>query len=67
METTAIIVSPKYIGLGFMGTVSQIVTIVKKPLFPPLVHDDTTRFFVCAVGIVISLYILYRTIRSLNE
>lgn len=41
-------------------------TIVKKPLFPPLVHDDATRTAICLVGIVVCLYVLYRVMRHFN-
>lgn len=47
--------------------VSEITTIVKKPLLPPLIHDDITRLIVCAVGILLFSYILYRIAKVLNE
>ncbi len=47
--------------------IGQTVTIVKKPLLPPMIHDDTTRIVVCLIGIVISIYFLYRMGKSLNE
>ena len=40
---------------------------IKKPLLPPLVHDDTTRLIVCTIGILLASYILYRIGKSLNE
>ncbi len=67
------IVLPNITGLGFMGTVSQILLCYqnsppnKKPLLPPLVHDDISRIFISTVGILICSYILYRLWRSLNE
>jgi len=36
------------------------MTIVKRPLIPALVHDDTTRIIICIVGLIIVSYILYR-------
>ena len=36
------------------------VTIIKKPLFPALVHDDTTRIIVCVVCLLLVSYILYK-------
>lgn len=50
-----------------MVSVSQIVTIVKKPLLPPLVHDDTSRMIISVIGIIVFSYILYRIGKSLNE
>lgn len=50
-----------------LNLLAQSETIVKRPLLPPLVHDDTTRTIVCLVVIVISLIILYRVGKSLNE
>ena len=47
--------------------IGQTVTIVKKPLLPPMIHDDTTRIVVCLIGIVIGIYFLYRIGKSLNE
>lgn len=42
-------------------------TVVSKPLFPPLVHDDTTRVAICVVGIVVCLYVLYRVMRYFDS
>lgn len=50
-----------------LGLLGQTVTIVKKPLLPPLIHDETTKMIVCSVGIVIGLLILYKVGKSLNE
>lgn len=38
-------------------------TVVSRPLFPPLVHDDDTRLVICVVGVVVCLYVLYRVMR----
>lgn len=40
--------------------------IVSRPLCPPLIHDDFTRLVVIAVGLVVSLYVLYRVMRYFN-
>lgn len=42
-----------------MELFGQVVTIVKKPLFPPLVHDDTTRIIICVIALLIVSFTLY--------
>jgi hypothetical protein len=39
-------------------------TIVKKPLFPTLIHDDTTRIIILLVILVVCLYTLFQLIRK---
>lgn len=39
-------------------------TIVKKPLFPALVHDDTTRIIILSVILVFCIVTLYRLARK---
>jgi hypothetical protein len=40
--------------------IMQVVTIVRKPICPTLVHNDSLRLIICGVGIVVCSYILYR-------
>jgi len=42
-----------------INLIGQVVTIVKKPLVPILVHDPVTRIYICAIGILIILSVLY--------
>lgn len=42
-----------------INLIGQVVTIVKKPLVPTLVHDPGTRIYICAIGILIILSVLY--------
>lgn len=42
-------------------------TVVSKPLFPPLIHDDQTRIAVEVVGIVVCLFVLYRVMRHFDS
>lgn len=60
------IVSPNISDLVAMVTVSTIVSQIKKPLFPPLVHDDASRIIIEVIGILVAFYILYRMSKSLN-
>lgn len=38
-------------------------TVVKRPLCPTLIHDDTTRMVVMAVGLLVCIYAIYRVMR----
>lgn len=42
-----------------INLIGQVVTIVKKPLCPTLIHDPVTRVYVCAIGLIIVLFTLY--------
>ena len=42
-----------------ISLIGQVVTIVKKPLVPTLVHDPVTRVYICAIGLLLVLSILY--------
>lgn len=42
-----------------MNLIGQVVTIVKKSLVPTLVHDPITKIYICAIGLLIVLSILY--------
>lgn len=42
-------------------------TVVSKPLFPPLVHDEETRVAVCLVGLLFCAFVLYRVMRYFNS
>lgn len=43
-----------------MNLIGQVVTIVRKPLCPTLIHDPMTRAYVCAIGLLLVLSILYK-------
>jgi len=42
-----------------IGLFGQVVTIVRKPLLPTLVHDPITRIYICAIGLLLVLSVLY--------
>jgi hypothetical protein len=44
----------------------QTLTIVKRPLCPTFIHDDTTRLIVSVIGIVICSGILWKVLRKFN-
>jgi hypothetical protein len=37
--------------------------VIKKPLFPALVHDDTTRIIILSVILIICIVTLYHLIK----
>lgn len=39
--------------------IGQVVTIVKKPLLPQMVHDDTTRTIISIIGLILVSFTLY--------
>lgn len=45
----------------------QTVTLVKRPICPTFVHDDTTRLVICVVGVILCSYLHYRILRYLNS
>lgn len=47
--------------------IMQVVTIVRKPICPTLVHDETTRVIICVVGIVISILCMYKLMVYFNK
>ena len=49
-----------------MILLAQTVTIVKKPLCPTFIHDDISRLFICAVGILLCVGVLYFIMRYFN-
>lgn len=42
-----------------MNLLGQVVTIIRKSLLPTLVHDPITRIYICAIGLLIVLSVLY--------
>lgn len=40
---------------------------VTKPLFPPLIHDESTRLTIILLLLPLSLYLLYRTMRYYGQ
>lgn len=40
--------------------IGQVVTIVKKPLVPQLVHDESTRIIICVIGLILVSFTLYK-------
>jgi len=44
----------------------QTVTIVKRPICPTFVHDDTTRMVICVVGTLLCIYLHYRILKYFN-
>lgn len=41
-------------------------SIVRRPICPTFVHDETTRVVICVVGIILCLLAHYRIIRYFN-
>lgn len=50
-----------------MNLLAQYNYKVNKPLVPTLVHDDNTRIIICAVGILLASFALYKIFRYYNE
>lgn len=42
-------------------------SIVRRPLCPTFVHDETTRVVICVVGIVLCLYANYKILKYFNS
>lgn len=42
-----------------INLLAQTITIVKKPLLPQMVHDDTTRTIILIIGLVLVSFTLY--------
>lgn len=49
-----------------MSLLAQYNFKVNRPLVPTLVHDDTTRLIICAVGIVLASFTLYKIMKYYN-
>lgn len=41
-------------------------SVVRRPICPTFVHDDTTRVVICVVGIVLCLWANYRILKYFN-
>jgi len=46
--------------------ITQIISIVSKPIVPTFVHDDPTRIFLSLIGLLLLSAILYRVVRYYN-
>ena len=55
-------------GLNMMISilVSQIETLVKKPLCPTLIHDETNRLVIILCMLVPTYFILWKVMRYFN-
>lgn len=45
----------------------QTTNIIKKPLVPQVIHDDTTRFITIYISLAVLVYILYKIMASFNR
>lgn len=41
--------------------------VVRKPICPTFIHDESTRIIVSVIGIVICSYILYRIMKYFSD
>lgn len=47
--------------------IMQVVTIVRKPICPTFVHDETTRIIICTIGIIIGVFCIYKIMVYFNK
>lgn len=47
--------------------IMQVVTIVRKPICPTFVHDETTRIIICTIGIIIGVFYIYKIMVYFNK
>lgn len=42
----------------------MLIAVIKKPLFPALVHDDTIRLIILSSMLVVCLFITWRLLKK---
>jgi hypothetical protein len=47
--------------------VAQIQSIVRKPICPTYIHDDTTRLLIFIISAIICIYLYYKIFIYLNN
>lgn len=51
---------------GKIKMITQIISIVSKPILPTFIHDDLSRIFISLIGLLLLSAILYRIVRYYN-